>query len=69
MVAVLVVAALALWWLSARRAEAPSPPTSVPGGRVLGAPPAGAADEMTDPERDELQRVLREHGGAGKRKE
>lgn len=69
MVTVLVVAALVLWWLSTRRAEAPSPPASVPGGRVLGAPPARGGEEITAPEKEELQRILRERQGAGERKE
>ena len=63
-IAVLIVAAvaLALWWFSARRAEAPSPPATAPGARVLGAPPG--AEEITPPEKAELQRILRERGAA-----
>jgi hypothetical protein len=68
-VVVLVVVALALWWFSTRRAEAPSPPTTVPGARVLGAAPARGGSEITAPEREELQRVLRERSGAGEREE
>jgi hypothetical protein len=58
----LVAIAFALWWFSARRAEAPSPPPSAPGARVLGAPPA--AEEITPPEKAELQRILRERGAS-----
>jgi len=69
MVVALVVVAFALWWFSTRRAEAPSPPMTAPGARVLGAPPARGGSEITDPEKEELQRVLRERSGAGERRE
>ena len=59
---ILVAVALALWWFSARRAEAPSPPPSAPGARIIGEPPG--AEEITAPEKQELQRILRERGGA-----
>lgn len=73
LVALLVAGALALWWLSARRAEAPSPPPNIPGARAIreAAPAAGrvdqaephGAEEITPPEKQELERVLRERGG------
>ncbi|MBI3768633.1 MAG: hypothetical protein HY271_09085 [Deltaproteobacteria bacterium] len=74
-VAMLSAGALALWWwMSARRVEAPAPPSSVPGARSLqGAPPASdgsrgeEGEEITPPEKDELERVLREHGSAAGR--
>ncbi len=63
-----------LWWVSARRAETPAPPSSIPGARVLKeAPPqtgdshAAGGEEITPPEKAELDRVLREHGGAAGR--
>jgi hypothetical protein len=70
--AVLLAAVLVLWWMSARRAEAPGPPASVAGARALraaprpGESPAGGADgeEITPPEKRELERVLRERGAA-----
>ena len=68
---VLVAIALAAWWMHTRRAEAPAPPASVPGARSLGEAPAapdarqgGAHEEITPPEKAELERVLRERGGA-----
>jgi len=61
-VAVVLAIALVVWWLSARRAEAPAPPPTAPGARVLGAPPS--AEEITAPEKQELQRILRERGAA-----
>lgn len=72
MVALLIACAFLAWWVSARRAEAPGPPSSVPGARMLGeAPPvageapAGDGEEITQPEKHELERVLRERGSAG----
>ena len=73
LVAALMIAGILalLWWISARRAETPAPPSSVPGARVLKeAPPAsgdagaaGGNEEITAPEKRELDRVLRERGG------
>lgn len=73
-VALLVAAALALWWMRARRAEAPAPPPSVPGARALHEGPPGTTvddaephaggEEITPPEKQELERVLRDRGGA-----
>lgn len=63
-VGVVAVAALALWWLSTRRAEAPVPPASAPGARVLGEAPS--AEEISPPEKEELERILRERGGAAR---
>ena len=67
----LVAIALAAWWMRTRRAEAPAPPASVPGARSLGEAPAagearpgGAHEEITPPEKEELERVLRERGSA-----
>jgi len=58
---------LLVWWLSARRAEAPGLPASQPGARALSeAPGSGAHDdvrgEITDDERRDLDRILRERG-------
>lgn len=66
MVVALVAMAFALWWLRARRVEAPAPPaitTGQPGMQAApGFPPGGSdADEITQPEKRELDRVLREH--------
>ena len=58
--AAVIAVALAVWWLSARRAEAPAPPATAPGARMLGAPPN--SEEITAPEKQELQRILRERG-------
>jgi len=80
LVAALMIAGVLalLWWISARRAETPAPPSTVPGARMLKeAPPAGGdpgagatgdpgagatGDEITPPEKRELERVLRDHG-------
>jgi hypothetical protein len=70
--AMMIAGVLALlWWISARRAETPAPPSSVPGARILKeAPPqtgdsrADGGDEITPPEKRELERVLRERGTA-----
>jgi len=69
--ALVAVAVLLAWWLSARRAEAPGLPASIPGARALSVPPdeheaahGGAHDEITDDEKQGLEKVLREHGGA-----
>lgn len=75
-VAALVVGALALvWWLSARRAEAPGLPASQPGARALSespeSRPPGASDhghdheDVTGDEKAALERIIRE-GGAPK---
>lgn len=56
-----------LWWLSARRAEAPGLPASQPGARALSAPPDAHDDEHGDVTADEkaaLERIIRE-GGRG----
>jgi len=62
----LVAIAFALWWLRAQRVEAPAPPaitTGQPGMKAApGAPVGSDADEITQPEKRELDRVLREHG-------
>lgn len=68
-VAVLVAAVgLLVWWLSARRAEAPGLPASQPGARALSQePPAGQApghDEITNDEKADLERIIRERGAA-----
>ncbi len=60
-VALAAIAAFTLWWLSARRAEAPAPPASVPGARVIGEPPH--EEEIAPGEKEELERILRERGG------
>jgi hypothetical protein len=75
-VAALVVGTLALvWWLSARRAEAPGLPASQPGARALSeSPQANAPDthghgddheDVTGDEKAALERIIRE-GGAPK---
>ncbi|MEO6028876.1 MAG: hypothetical protein ABIR79_18590 [Candidatus Binatia bacterium] len=69
--ALVAVAVLLAWWLSARRAEAPGLPASIPGARALSESPDeheaahdGAHDEITDDEKQGLEKVLREHNGA-----
>ena len=65
---VLVAAALALWWLRGRRVEVPvAPPAITTGDRVLAEPSPGQrdvqgddAEEITPPEKQELDRVLRD---------
>lgn len=75
-VAALVVVGIALvWWLSARRAEAPGLPASQPGARALSESPeanapdthdhAGDHEDVTGDEKAALERIIRE-GGAGK---
>jgi len=71
MVVALVALAAAFWWLRARRVEAPAPPaitTGAPGLKaapgVPGAPgeaPCFVVEETAPTERQELDRVLREH--------
>jgi hypothetical protein len=67
-VALLVIAAgLLVWWVSARRAEAPGLPASQPGARALSeAPdsPSHAHDEITGDEKADLERIIRERGAA-----
>ena len=57
-----------VWWLSARRAETPGLPASQPGARALSQePPSGNApghDEITNDEKADLQRIIRERGAA-----
>jgi hypothetical protein len=56
---------LLLWWLSARRAEAPGLPASQPGARALSVPPDApehAHDEITGDEKADLERIIRERG-------
>ena len=60
------IAAL-LWWLSARRAEAPGLPASQPGARALSNPPAAHVDgdeheDVTGDEKAALERIIREGG-------
>ncbi len=71
--AVLLGVAFVWWWSRVRRAETPSPPASMPGARSLANPPGGEAppvagadpaEDITREEKDELQRILRERGGA-----
>lgn len=69
--ALVALAVLLAWWLSARRAEAPGLPASIPGARALSQPPDeheaphdGTHDEITDDEKQGLEKVLREHNGA-----
>lgn len=70
-VAALVVGVVALlWWLSARRAEAPGLPASQPGARALSEspeahPPDAHGDDHEDVTGDEkaaLERIIREGG-------
>jgi hypothetical protein len=67
-VAALVVATgLLVWWLSARRAEAPGLPASQPGARALSEPPDTADhdhDEITGEEKADLDRIIRNRGAA-----
>lgn len=66
--AVLVAGVLVLlWWMSARRAEAPGLPASQPGARALSAPPGAdehGHDEITGEEKADLERIIRERGAA-----
>ena len=67
MAVALVAIAFALWWLRARRVEAPAPPAITTGQPAMQAAPGSAAggsdaDEITQPEKRELDRVLRERG-------
>jgi hypothetical protein len=63
--ALVLAAVVAWWWFGARRAEAPSPPGTVPGSRVIGEPPAHHED-ISNRDKQELERVLRERApGAG----
>ena len=68
MVGGLVALALLLaWWMSARRAEAPGLPSGMPGARALSESPGqhdGPHDDITDEEKQGLEKVLREHGAA-----
>lgn len=57
--------ALLVWWLGARRAEAPGLPASQPGARALAEPPdAHRHDEVTREEKAALERIIRERGAA-----
>jgi hypothetical protein len=63
--ALVVGVGLLLWWLSARRAEAPGLPASQPGARALSVPPDApehAHDEITGDEKADLERIIRERG-------
>jgi len=65
--AIVAAAALLVWWLSARRAEAPGLPASQPGARALSEAPGPHEDgpgEITDEEKQGLERILRERGAA-----
>jgi hypothetical protein len=60
----LLAVLVAWWWFAPRRAESPALPASVPGGRVIAAPPdAEHHEEITGEEKGELDRVLRERSG------
>lgn len=67
-VAALVVGVGALvWWLSARRAEAPGLPASQPGARALSEPPDAHDhdddhEDVTGDEKAALERIIREGG-------
>jgi len=64
--AIVAAAALLVWWLSARRAEAPGLPASQPGARALSEAPGAPHehDEITGDEKEDLQRIIQERGGA-----
>lgn len=68
--AIVAAAALLVWWLSARRAEAPGLPASQPGARALSEAPGppgvheGGPGEITDEEKQGLEHILRERGAA-----
>jgi hypothetical protein len=72
---VLAAGALGWWWFSTRRAEAPAPPATIPGARALRNPPEvgaitrpeGAGEDISGDDKQALDRVLRERGGAGPR--
>ena len=57
-VALVLAAIVAWWWFGARRAEAPSPPATVPGSRVIAEPPQH--EDLTTQDKQALERVLRE---------
>ena len=66
--AVLALGGLAAWWwFSALRAQAPAPPATASGARIVGRPPS--AEEITEKEKEELQRILRERSAGGRRME
>jgi hypothetical protein len=63
----LIVVGLAFlaWWLSARRAETPGLPASIPGARALSEAPDGhPQEEITGDEKADLQRVIQERSQA-----
>lgn len=66
----IVAAGVLVWWLSARRAEAPGLPASQPGARALSEEPpdghehAAGHDEITGEEKADLERIIRERGGS-----
>jgi hypothetical protein len=65
--ALIVAAGLLVWWLSARRAEAPGLPASQPGARALSeVPEAGDHDhdEISGEEKADLERIIRDRGAA-----
>jgi hypothetical protein len=69
--ALVVVAGLLVWWLSARRAEAPGLPALEPGARALSESPPGtdhAGDEITGDEKADLDRIIQERGAPSPRK-
>jgi hypothetical protein len=65
---VVVLAALAVLWFRARRAEAPGLPASLPGARALSESPPDGHDhghgEITAEEKADLERIIRERGAA-----
>jgi len=71
-VAALVLAVgLLVWWLSARRAEAPGLPALEPGARALSEAPPGtdhAGDEIMGDEKADLERIIQERGAPTPRK-
>jgi hypothetical protein len=67
-VVVLALGGLAAWWwFSALRAQAPAPPATVSTPRVIGQ--SQSAEEITEQEKEELQRILREGNAGGRRAE
>ena len=65
-VAALIGAALVLYWLfHARRVETPAPPTISTGQPAIEHPhDAPAHDEIAPDEKADLERIIRERGGA-----
>jgi len=63
--AIVVMVGFLVWWLSARRAEAPGLPASQPGARALSAEPGApehAHEHISGGDKADLSRIIRERG-------